>query len=70
MVLNSKHRGYLFGEKAVYLRPSARCFLRGIPTFNQSENLTNRPKTAQFEKSEKSGSPPSESPLYRAIKII
>ena len=46
MVLNSKLEGYLFGEKAVYLRPSGRCFLWDIQTFAMSENLTNRPKTA------------------------
>ena len=63
MVLNSKHRGYLFGEKAVYLRPSERCFLCGFLTFGQSEILTKYPKTAQFEKSGKSGSPPSGNPL-------
>lgn len=70
MVLNSKHRGYLFGKKAVYLRPSERCFLRGIPTFALSKILTKRPKTAQFEKMLKTDSPPSGSPLYRAFKII
>ena len=63
MVLNSKHRGYLFGEKAVYLRPSARCRLWGIPTFPLSEILTKRPKTAQFEKLPKTGSPPFGNPL-------
>ena len=70
MVLNSKHRGYLFGEKAVYLRPSGRCFLRDIQTFSQSKILTNGQNTAQFKKMLKTGSPPPESPLYRAIKII
>ena len=70
MVLNSKHRGYLFGKKAVYLRPSERCFLRGIPTFALSKILTKRLKTAQFEKMLKTGSPPPESPLYRVFKII
>ena len=63
MVLNSKHRGYLFGEKAVNLRPSTRCFSWGIPTFALSEILTKRPKTAQIEKSGKSGSPPFGNPL-------
>ena len=70
MVLNSKIEGYLFGKKAVYLRPSERCFLRGIPTFALSKILTKRPKTAQLKKSLKSGSSPSGNPLYRAFKII
>ena len=63
MVLNSKHRGYLFGEKAVYLRLSTRCCLWRIPAFVLSKILTKRPKTAQIEKLPKTGSPPFWNPL-------
>ena len=65
MVLNSKLEGYLLGEKAVYLRPSERCILWGIATFSLSEILTKLPKTAQIEKSLKTGSPPFWNPLVQ-----